>query len=242
LKKYIAFLLAFILILTGAFFAYAIAETAEGTPRAAPMVDLTGVIIAVLALVFDFLLAWIARVIVPPIKCWLDENTTEKQKGLIWDAITKMVDAAEQIIIGPGQGARKMAYVQAGLQQRGYTVDSDMIEAAVKRMNDRTKLMIGSAFDITEDEETTKETEVTTEDDGYHLPPLEEWPMEMIVSFCVDNGIPHEGCVTKEDYIQAIVSAAAPVAEPETGCGVKDYCDLDENGNPIPEEPQSANE
>ena len=191
MKKILAVLLAVTLILSGAFFAYALAETAEDAPRAAPMVDLTGVIIAVLALVFDFLLAWIARVIIPPITGWLDENTTEKQKGLIWDAITKMVDAAEQIIIGPGQGARKMAYVQAGLQQRGYTVDTDMIEAAVKRMNDRTKLMIGSTFDLSD------------------LPDDEEGTAE---------------------------------PEKETGCGVKDYCELDENGNPIPEEPQSVNE
>ena len=48
-----------------------------------------------------------------------------------------------------------MAYVQAGLQQRGFTVDTDLIEAAVKRMNERAKITAWDAFDMDEDEETT---------------------------------------------------------------------------------------
>ena len=242
MKKILAVLLAVILILTGAFFAYAIAETQEDAPSAAPLIDLTGLIIAVLALVFDFLLAWIARVIIPPIKEWLHERTTEKQRSLIWDATEKLVDAAEQIIIGPGEGKRRMAYVQAGLQQRGYTVDTDLIEAAVKRMNERAKEAAWHAFDIDGDEESKTETETVVDDDT-ELLSLEEWPLEMIVDFCRLNGIPHAGCETKDEYIRAIVTGAMPVhAEPETGCAAKDYCELDEDGNEIPEEPQSANE
>ena len=250
MKKIIAVLLAVTLILTGAFFAYAIAETQEDAPSAAPLIDLTGLIIAVLALVFDFLLAWIARVIIPPIKAWLKERTTEKQRGLIWDATEKLVDAAEQIIIGPGQGKRRMAYVQAGLQQRGFTVDTDLIEAAVKRMNERAKITAWDAFDMDEDEETTAETEAATEDDMIAPVPMKEdgepdleithWNVAQLRSFCVLNNIPAEGCKSKGDYLWAIEKGAA-TEEPDAceECKTKDYCELDENGNPIPEEPQS---
>ena len=180
MKKILAVLLAVTLILTGAFFAYAIAETAEDAPRAAPLVDLTGVVVSVVLLIFDFLLAWIARVIVPPIREWLGTHTTEKQRGLAWDAICKLVDAAEQTIKGPGLGEKRLAYVEAGLQQRGFTIDTDMIEAAVKRMNDRLAFTVGEAFEVAHDIEVT------------------------------------DGDTAAED------------------CAEKDYCDLDEDGNPVP--------
>lgn len=41
-------------------------------------------------------------------------------------------------------------------------------------------------------------------DDGYTLAPLEDWPLEMIVQFCIDNSIPHDKCHTKDEYITAI--------------------------------------
>ena len=40
--------------------------------------------------------------------------------------------------------------------------------------------------------------------DGYTLPALEDWPLEMIIQFCEDNEIPCQGAVTKVDYIRAI--------------------------------------
>lgn len=168
MKKFIAVLLAVALLLCGAFLTYAMAEAVDGTPRDAPLVDLTGVIIAVVLMVFDFLLAWIARVIVPPIKQWLETHTTEKQRGLMWDAICKLVDAAEQTIKGPGQGERRLAYVEAGLQQRGYKIDNDLIEAAVKQMNERVGLTFAPAFGIPVDVETevNTEVEVTADEDS----------------------------------------------------------------------------
>ena len=38
------------------------------------------------------------------------------------------------------------------------------------------------------------------------------------------------------------IEKGAATEEPAAGCNGKDYCDLDENGEPIPDEPQSANE
>lgn len=185
MKRILALMLAVALLLCSAFLTYALAEDADNTARAAPLVDLTGVVVSVVLVVFDFLLAWIARVIVPPIKKWLDTHTTQKQRGLMWDAICELVDAAEQIIKGPGQGERRMAYVEAGLKQRGYTINRDMIEAAVLRMNERVGYTIAPAFGIPLDVET--ETTVEVEGDK----------------------------------------------EPAEGCAEKDYCDLDEDGNPV---------
>ena len=148
MKKFFAILLIVALLVCGAFLTYALAEAAEGTQKTAPLVDLTGVVVAVAVAAFDFLLAWIARVIVPPIKQWLGTHTTEKQRGLLWDAIEKLVYAAEQTIKGPGKGEQRLEYVIAGLMERGFTVDKDMIEAAVKQMNDRMLATFVDAFEV----------------------------------------------------------------------------------------------
>lgn len=151
MKKFIAILLALALLVCGPILACAMAETAEATPRAAPLVDLTGAFVAIMLVVFDFLLAWIARVMIPPIKEWLETHTTQEQRGLLWDAICKLVDAAEQTILGPCRGKERLAYVEAGLIERGLSVDYDLIEAAVKRMKDRTAFVMGEAFVLPDD-------------------------------------------------------------------------------------------
>lgn len=62
----------------------------------------------------------------------------------------------------------------------------------------------------TEGEPVAIETAAYT--DEYDLPPLEDWPLEMIVNFCKDNGIPCEGAQTKDEYIRAITQGGK--AEP----------------------------
>lgn len=239
MKKIVSILLVVSLLVCGALCAYALAEATEPATPAAPLVDLTAVILAVLALVFDFLLAWIAKVIIPPIKEWLAARTTEKERGLIWDAICKLVDAAEQIITGPGQGARRLAYVEAGLKQRGYTVDNDMIEAAVKRMKDRLGENFGTAFTIGENDRIVA---VPVKENGEPDLEITHWNVDQLRSFCLLNNIPVDGCVTKEDYMWAIERGSVDGSD---ACEKKDYCDLDDDGNPIPEAeeaPQSVNE
>lgn len=134
-------LFALLLALCAALMPCALAEVAE-----APRVDLTSAFVAVLLLVFELLLAWIAKVIVPPLKSWLEKNVSEKQSHLLWDAICKLVDAAEQTIRGPGRGKERLDYVIEGLWQRGFEVDQELIEAAVKQMNERMRATIGAAF------------------------------------------------------------------------------------------------
>ena len=145
MKKFVAILLVAVLILTGGLLAYALAE-APAVPAAGFTVDVTGLVIAVLLAAFEFLMARFARVLIPPAKAWLEAHTTEKERGLLWNAVCELVDAAEQIIKGPAMGERRKAYVEAGLRQRGLSVDSDMIEAAVKRMNDGFMSTMSSVF------------------------------------------------------------------------------------------------
>lgn len=183
-----------------------------GAAAPAPVVDLTGLLIALLLAAFEFLMARFARVLIPPAKKWLEAHTTEKERGLLWNAVCELVEAAEQIIRGPALGERRMAYVQAGLRQRGLTVDTDMIEAAVKQMNDRMMLAMGDVFSTTT---TETETEAVVDLEITH------WSLDMLKSFCELNDIPAEGCVTREDYMDAI----------ERGARVEDA-----------EEPQSGNE
>ena len=164
MKKYLSILLCAMILATILCAPYVLAENLEppATPDVpAPItytVNLTGLIVAILVAFFEFLLAWLLKAVIPPLKAWLAVHTTEKQRRLIWDAVCRLVEAAEQVIKGPGLGERRMAYVKAGLQERGFTVDTDMIEAAVKRMNDRAASEISHALEITT-EDTVEETE-----------------------------------------------------------------------------------
>lgn len=146
MKKFLAILLVFALVLCSALLVYAMAEAPEVEPAPIPLVNLTGVVVALVLLIGDFLLAWIAKVIVPPIRRWIESHTTKEQRGLMWDAVCELVDAAEQTIRGPARGPEKFAYVNEMMRQRGFTVDKSMIEAALKRMGARTLDAVGTAF------------------------------------------------------------------------------------------------
>lgn len=106
--------------------------------EAAPAVtvDVTGVIVTLAWLIFDVILGWVAKKYLPSLKAWLDEKTTAQQQARIYDLIEKLVLAAEQII-GKGFGSDKFEYVRRELELRGIAVDREMIEAAVKEMNDK---------------------------------------------------------------------------------------------------------
>ena len=175
-------------------------------------INLTPIIQAILAL----LAALVTYRLIP----WIKARTTASQQANMRALYKVLVFAAEQLY-GAGNGKQKLEYVKGWLEESGYDVNVAEIEAAVGEY-------INHGLSFTETIES--ETEL---DDDYELPPLEEWPLEMIVDFCRLNGIPHAGCETKEEYINAIVGAAKPVQE----CGQKDYCELDDEGNVIPEKP-----
>ena len=87
-----------------------------------PMINLTGAINAILAL----LAAIITYKVIP----WIKAKTTNEQQMFIEATVRTLVFAAEQIY-GAGHGREKMDYVVEKLEEKGYTVDTDDIEAAV---------------------------------------------------------------------------------------------------------------
>ena len=80
-------------------------------------------------------------------KKWLEEKTTTEQRNAMWNVIVKLVEAAEQVI-GAGKGSEKMQYVKDALLAAGYEVDVDLIEAAVKEMNDKVLDAIEYGFSL----------------------------------------------------------------------------------------------
>ncbi|MBE6994478.1 MAG: holin [Ruminococcaceae bacterium] len=92
--------------------------------------DITNVLTAAIAL----LAAIVTTFVIP----WLRARIGSERLGRLmgWAAI--LVDAAEQIYVGPGRGAEKKAYVLSLLRQRGIEVDEQaldaVIEAAVRRL------------------------------------------------------------------------------------------------------------
>ena len=126
-----------------------LAETAtEPSPPAAPLIDLTGLVVSIVVLIGEALLAWLLHAIVPPAKKWLDAHTTKNQLTVIWNVVKRLVEAAEQIITGEGKGDEKLAYVEAALKQYGYNIDRNLIEAAVREMNDKSLSVIAEELDI----------------------------------------------------------------------------------------------
>ena len=252
MKKLLSLILAFALLISGPLLTVALAESPAPMPAAGVRIDITGLVIAVLLAIFEFLFSRFARVLIPPAKAWLEAHTTEKERALLWTAVCELVDAAEQIIKGPNLGERRKAYVEAGLAQRGLKIDDDMIEAAVKQMNDRMMFAIGNVFGATQ-RNNDDPVPVPLDDNGEPDLEITHWNAAQLKSFCELNGIPTEGCTTKEDYLWAIEhgtvtgidnSDTDPTVAPATpaDCSGKDWCDLDENGNAIPEEPQSTPE
>lgn len=136
-------------------------------------------------------LALLAAIVTYRLIPWIKERTTAAQQGNIRALVKVLVYAAEQLY-GAGNGEEKMQYVRNKLREQGFDVDVGEIEAAVGEYINR-----GLTFTETIDA-------VEKINDDYELPPLEDWPLEMIVTFCQDNGIPCEGCRTKDEYIRAI--------------------------------------
>ena len=150
MKKILAVLLAIMLVL---FMFVAVAAAETGQPYIPVKIDLTKLVVAILFFAFDFLLAWLVKAVVPPLKEWLKEHTTKTQRENIWNIVVRLVEAAEQTIKGEGMGANRLAWVERQLDSFGVTVDRSVIEAAVKEMNDKLLWAIEDNLDLEMDEE-----------------------------------------------------------------------------------------
>lgn len=89
------------------------------------MIDLTDIIQAVIALI----VALITYKVIP----WIKSKTTESQQAVLMATVRTLVYAAEQLY-GAGKGDEKLAYVKQKLEEKGFDVDIDAIEAAVKEI------------------------------------------------------------------------------------------------------------
>lgn len=89
------------------------------------MIDLTPIFEAILAL----LAALVTYKLIP----WIKSKTTAEQQALLTATVKTLVYAAEQLY-GAGKGKEKFTYVRQKLQEKGFDVDVDAIEAAVKEI------------------------------------------------------------------------------------------------------------
>ncbi len=121
MKKHSVIPVSLILLLSAA---AAMAETGN-PPAALPGIDLTPLFQAVIA----FLAALVTYKLVP----WVQARTTAQQQEMLRAAVSVAVYAAEQLY-GAGSGKEKLMYVKGQLAKKGYRVDIDEIEAAVREL------------------------------------------------------------------------------------------------------------
>lgn len=152
MKKILTILLAVMLLAVTCFFPFCLSETAAEPVPSAPYIDLTGLVISIVMLIGEALLAWLLHAIIPPAKRWLDSHATKNQQTVMWNVVKRLVEAAEQIITGEGKGDKKLAYVEAGLREHGYSIDRYLIEAAVKEMNDGMLRELAAELELYEDD------------------------------------------------------------------------------------------
>ncbi len=86
-------------------------------------IDLTPIIQAVIALIT----ALITARVIP----WIKAKTTNEQQKRLSAVVKTLVFAAEQLY-GAGNGQEKLNYVVTRLGEKGFEIDMDEIEAAIK--------------------------------------------------------------------------------------------------------------
>ncbi len=80
--------------------------------------------------IFQAIIALLAALVTYKLIPWIKARTTESQQALLSATVRTLVYAAEQLY-GAGEGAKKLDYVIAELEKRGFAADRAEIEAAV---------------------------------------------------------------------------------------------------------------
>ncbi len=124
MKKYLMVFILAMVAMTVITLPVALAEAVDPSP-VLPGIDLTPLFQAVIA----FLAALVTYKLVP----WVQARTTAQQQELLRAAVSVAVYAAEQLY-GAGSGKEKLLYVKGQLAKKGYHVDVDEIEAAVREL------------------------------------------------------------------------------------------------------------
>ena len=121
MKKILMILVSLMLMML---VSYSMAEATTAYAQA-PAIDLTPIFQAVLGV----LAALITQKLVP----WIQARTTAQQQEMLRAAVSVAVYAAEQLY-GAGAGKEKLMYVKGQLAKKGYKIDIDEIEAAVREL------------------------------------------------------------------------------------------------------------
>lgn len=121
MKKVLMILVTLTLILLAS------VSMAEGAAAYAqvPAIDLTPL--------FQALIGILAALITHKLIPWIQARTTAQQQEMLRAAVSVAVYAAEQLY-GAGAGKEKLMYVKGQLAKKGYRIDVDEIEAAVKEL------------------------------------------------------------------------------------------------------------
>ena len=88
------------------------------------MVDLTPIVESIITLA----VALVTAFLIPYIKT----KISEEKYAEIQTWVTVAVEAAEMIYVGTGRGAEKKQYVLEFLAKKGYSLDTDSIEALIE--------------------------------------------------------------------------------------------------------------
>ena len=126
MKKHSVIPISLILLLSAA---AAMAETGN-PPAALPSIDLTPL--------FQALIGVLAALVTYKFVPWIQARTTAQQQEMLRAAVSVAVYAAEQLY-GAGKGKEKLTYVIGQLAKKGYHVDKDEIEAAVRELTVRSE-------------------------------------------------------------------------------------------------------
>ena len=168
------------------------------------MIDLTPILQAVIILIGSL----VTYKLVP----WIRSKTTDQQFINLKSAANIAVYAAEQIF-SSNDSEKKLEYAIEQVTKYGFNVDTETIRAAVEQavyeMKAEKELTSAFKSQTQVDNNAPKQADNVSEAD-YHIPPLEEWPLEMVQAFCEDNGVNVDGCVIKADFISAIKKGNSP--------------------------------
>ena len=124
MKKYLTVLLLALVAMTLIAAPAALAEVVDVTP-AQPGIDLTPL--------FQALLAFLASLVTYKLIPWINARTTIQQQEKLRAAVKVAVFAAEQMF-GAGNGKEKLMYAKGRLAEKGFKIDIDEIEAAVREL------------------------------------------------------------------------------------------------------------
>ena len=122
MKKTLMILVSLMLVMLAS---VSMAEGAIASIDYSPAIDLTPLFQAVIA----FLAALVSYKLIP----WIQARTTAQQQEMLRSAVSVAVYAAEQLY-GAGAGKEKLMYVKGQLAKKGYKIDVDEIEAAVREL------------------------------------------------------------------------------------------------------------